>query len=135
MATVRATVKDIKSAVRSVVGFVPAELRVAERYIRARTFCSQRANFEKSLNGLNCEAGAETADNEALDAALLKSLDYTRGVLLDLYVYRKTRYDTELETNVSVIIDSSGAVLTAYDNVGHHGYCCDEWWCGREVES
>lgn len=137
MAT-RATVKDIKSAVRSVVGFVPAELRVAEQYVVrdalldcARDASLSRPHSGKSFNGLDCEQDAEIADSETLDAALLQSLNYTRGVLLDLYVYSKS----ELETNVSVVIGSDGEVLTCYDNVGHFGYVCDEWWCGREVES
>ncbi len=134
MAKTRATVKDIKSAVRSVVGFMPAELRVAERGT-ASVVTDDGVGFGRSYNELDAVADGDITDDALLDADLLKGLSYERGVLLDLYVYRKTQYDTELETNVSVVIDSSGEVLVAYDNVGHAGFVADEWWCGREVKS
>ena len=126
----RATVKDVKSAVRSVVGFMPAELRVAEQGT-ASSATADGVDFGRTYNGVEAIPDGDITDDAPLDAALLKGLTYGRGVLLDVYVYNCR----ELVTNVSVVIGSDGAVLTAYDNVGHAGYVCDEWWCGREVES
>lgn len=126
----RATVKDIKSAVRSVVGFMPAELRVAEQGT-ASAAVIDGVDFGRTYNGVEAIPDGDITDDAPLDAALLKGLTYGRGVLLDVYVYNRT----ELVTNVSVVIGADGEVLVAYDNVGHFGYVCDEWWCGREVES
>lgn len=134
MAKTRATVKDVKSVVRSVVGFMPVELRVAEQGT-ASVATADGVEFGRTYNGIEAVADGDITDDALLDADLLKGLNYTKGVLLDLYVYRKTSFGPELETNVSVVIGSSGEVLVAYDNVGHHGFTCDEWWCGREVES
>lgn len=119
----RAKIADIRQAVERALWLVPGHLRVSER----DTPTGPTYNFLEAFD-------AEIIDSVELDLHLLKALDYSKGVLLDLYVYERVgRFgeDGDLITNVTVVIDSDGAVLTAYDSVTHRGVEYDKWWIGR----
>lgn len=121
----RAKIGEIKKAVAHAVGFAPGEICVGER--------ETRASDDTSFNVLDWMPDADLYDHPELDVQVLKDLDYSKGVMLDLYVYLpKDAYGPgDLETNVTVVIDSNCEVVVAYDSVSATGMVYDEWWMQR----
>lgn len=121
----RAKIGDIQKAVARAVGFTPGEIRVGER--------AADASGGTSFNVFEWVPNVDLFDHPELKVWILKRLDYSKGVMLDLYVYLpKDAYGPgDLETNVTVVIDSNCEVVVAYDSVSATGMVYDEWWMQR----
>jgi hypothetical protein len=113
----RASLMAIKQAVAKAVGFRPESIEAGER---------EYAHDPRAygFNVLKWAPDADLSDLSEVDEAFLQDLDYTDGVMLDLYV----NSGDGLSTNVTLILASDFSVVAAYDSVTDEGMEFDLWW-------